>query len=86
MPNMDGESLIKELNERKFAGPVVVLSALGNDDLIIRCATGAVNYLVKPTSINDLHLAVSNALKHNRHSAARILKWIMIPMAGLRWC
>ena len=63
MPNIDGETLISELNQRTYPGPPMVLSALGNDDLIIRCMrAGAVDYLVKPTNISDLHLAVSNAL------------------------
>jgi two-component system chemotaxis response regulator CheY len=63
MPNMDGERLIVALNEQNFSGAIIVLSALGNEDLIIRCMrAGAVDYLVKPTSISDLHLAVYNAL------------------------
>ena len=63
MPKMDGETLISTLNERQFAGPIVVLSALGHDEPIIRCMrAGAVDYLIKPVNLNDLHLAISTAL------------------------
>ena len=63
MPKMDGESLIETLNGRNYHGPIVVLSALGHDEPIIRCMrAGAVDYLIKPVNLNDLHLAISNAL------------------------
>lgn len=66
MPRMDGETLIRELQQRRYPGAVVVLSAHGQDDLIIRCMRGgAVDYLIKPVSINDLYTAVTAAVQHS---------------------
>ena len=38
MPKMGGEELIAEVTKRNLRIPIMVLSALGNDDIIIRCA------------------------------------------------
>ena len=65
MPRMDGERLIEELRARKFAGSLIVLTAHGQDDLIIRCLRGgACDYLVKPVTIDELQIAASTALQH----------------------
>ncbi|TVR43306.1 MAG: response regulator [Planctomycetota bacterium] len=65
MPRMDGETLIGKLQEQRYPAALVVLSAHGQDDLIIRCMRGgAVDYLIKPVSINDLYTAVVAAVQH----------------------
>jgi CheY-like chemotaxis protein/anti-sigma regulatory factor (Ser/Thr protein kinase) len=65
MPRMDGETLLHELRLRQFQGAVIVLTAHGQDDLIIRCLrAGACDYLVKPVTIDELQIAASTALQH----------------------
>lgn len=65
MPNMDGETLIATLREQQFPGAVIVLTARGEDDVVIRCLrSGACDYLIKPVTIEDLQLAATTALQH----------------------
>jgi len=65
MPMMDGEALLRELRRRDYPAAVVMLTALGQDDMIVRCLKlGACDYLVKPVGIDDLQLATANALQH----------------------
>jgi CheY-like chemotaxis protein/anti-sigma regulatory factor (Ser/Thr protein kinase) len=65
MPRLDGEGLLAELRQRRYPAAVVMLTALGQDDVVVRCLrAGACDYLVKPASIEDIHAAVGNALAH----------------------
>ena len=65
MPHLDGEGLLAELRQRRYPSAVLMLSALGQDDTIIRCLRmGACDYLVKPASIDDIANAAANALTH----------------------
>lgn len=65
MPRLDGEGLLEELRQRSYPASVMMLTALGQDDLVIRCLRrGACDYLVKPVSIDDLQSAAANALQH----------------------
>lgn len=65
MPRMDGETLLQELRSRAYPAAVVVLTAHGQDDIILRCMkAGACDYLVKPVSIDDLLLAANAAHKN----------------------
>lgn len=65
MPRMDGEALLAELRRRDYPAAVVMLTALGQDDMIVRCLRqGACDYLVKPVSMDDLTTAAANALQH----------------------
>lgn len=65
MPKMDGEELIHELKQRRYPAAIVVLTAHGQDEIIIRCMKGgASDYLVKPVGIDDLVLAVTTAANH----------------------
>ena len=65
MPRMDGEQLIDDLRQRDYPAPVIVLTAHGEDELIIGCLKrGACDYLIKPVSVDDLQVAVSTAMQH----------------------
>lgn len=65
MPRMDGEALLDELRRRSYPAAVVMLTALGQDDMIVRCLRlGACDYLVKPVGIDELLVAAGNALHH----------------------
>jgi CheY-like chemotaxis protein/anti-sigma regulatory factor (Ser/Thr protein kinase) len=65
MPRMDGEALLAELRRRDYPAAVIMLTALGQDDMIVRCLRqGACDYLVKPVGMDDLTTAAANALQH----------------------
>lgn len=66
MPGMDGEALLTELNRRRYPASVVMLTALGHDDMVMKCLRlGACDYLVKPAKMEDIQLSVANALQHH---------------------
>ncbi len=57
MPQMDGYSLMEEMNRQQLANPpqIIVVSALGRDDFIMRAVTcGAKFYMIKPFDMNVL--------------------------------
>jgi CheY-like chemotaxis protein/anti-sigma regulatory factor (Ser/Thr protein kinase) len=65
MPRLDGESLLAELRARAYPAAVIMLTALGQDDMIVRCLRlGACDYLIKPANIDDIQVAAVNALQH----------------------
>lgn len=65
MPRMDGECLLRELQARRYPAAVIMLTALGQDDSIIRCLRlGACDYLIKPVGIDELVAAAGNVLQH----------------------
>ncbi|MBA2480396.1 MAG: response regulator [Planctomycetes bacterium] len=65
MPHLDGEALLGELRRRSYASSVIMLTALGQDDVIVRCLRlGACDYLIKPVGIDELIVACGNALQH----------------------
>ncbi|MHC5067051.1 MAG: response regulator [Planctomycetota bacterium] len=73
MPRMDGEQLLAELRRRDYVAPVIMLTAHGQDELIIRClSAGVCDYLIKPVTIEQLQMAVTTALQHMPKSAADI--------------
>ncbi len=65
MPRLDGEGLLVELRRRRYPATAIMLTALGQDEVILRCLRlGACDYLIKPVTIDDLLTAASNALQH----------------------
>jgi CheY-like chemotaxis protein len=65
MPHLDGEGLLAELRRRRYPAAVIMLTALGQDDTIVRCLRqGACDYLVKPVTMDDLTVSATNALQH----------------------
>lgn len=65
MPRMDGEQLLTELRQRQYSAAVIMLTAIGQDDVILRCLrNGACDYLIKPVTVDDLLTAAANALQH----------------------
>ncbi len=65
MPRMDGEGVLEELRRRSYPAAVIMLTALGQDDMIVRCLRlGACDYLIKPVGIDELLVAAGNALHH----------------------
>ncbi len=69
MPRLDGESLLRDLRARDYPAPVIILTAHGQDDIIIRCLnSGACDYLIKPVDIDALLLSVNTALQHGAYA------------------
>jgi CheY-like chemotaxis protein/anti-sigma regulatory factor (Ser/Thr protein kinase) len=65
MPRLDGEALLTELRRREYPAAVIMLTALGQDDMVVRCLRqGACDYLVKPVGIDEMTAAAANALQH----------------------
>jgi CheY-like chemotaxis protein len=65
MPRMDGETLLDELAALQYPAAIIMLTAHGQDDHIIRCMrAGACDYLVKPVDMDDLMSSVTNAFQH----------------------
>jgi CheY-like chemotaxis protein/anti-sigma regulatory factor (Ser/Thr protein kinase) len=65
MPRMDGEQLLSELRRRLYPAAAIMLTAIGQDDVILRCLRqGACDYLIKPVTVDDLLTAAANALQH----------------------
>lgn len=65
MPRVDGERLLSTLRERRYPAAMIMLTAIGHDDMVVRCLRmGACDYLVKPVGVDDLVAAAANALQH----------------------
>ncbi|MFW5829006.1 MAG: response regulator, partial [Planctomycetota bacterium] len=65
MPRMDGETLIEELAAKRYHTAIIMLTAHGQDEHIIRSMkAGACDYLIKPVDMDELLAAVTNALQH----------------------
>ncbi|HOO45997.1 MAG TPA: sigma-54 dependent transcriptional regulator [Deltaproteobacteria bacterium] len=67
MPEMDGLETLSEL--RKLSGdlPVLMLSALGQTNIIVKAMkSGATDYLVKPFEEEELELAITKSLEKKK--------------------
>ncbi|MBN2298703.1 MAG: sigma-54-dependent Fis family transcriptional regulator [Deltaproteobacteria bacterium] len=67
MPEMDGLETLAEL--RKLSGdlPVLMLSALGQTNIIVKAMkSGATDYLVKPFEEEELELAITKSLEKKK--------------------
>ena len=64
MPQMDGYTFLEEMNRLQLQNPpqVIVLSALGRDDFIMRAVElGARFYMIKPVDLNALTQRIREA-------------------------
>ena len=65
MPNIDGIQVMKTARERHPHLIVIILTAHASmESAITAVKAGAADYLTKPQSINDLEIAVQQALKN----------------------
>jgi two-component system response regulator (stage 0 sporulation protein A) len=62
LPGMDGIEALEVLREKGMAPKTIVISAIGNDEAIIRRAMelGAQRFFVKPFEISSLACAISD--------------------------
>lgn len=72
MPGTDGLGVLAEMRERGIAAPVIVQTAQGGIDTVVRAMrAGAFDFVVKPASPEKLQQAIGNALKIDAASANR---------------
>lgn len=63
MPNMDGVEALKELLKQDPGAKVVMVSAMGQESLVVEAVTaGAVDFVVKPFEADRVVDAINNAL------------------------
>jgi len=64
MPGIDGLSVLARLRDSGRSLPVIVQTAHGGIDAVVRAMrAGAVDFVVKPVSIERLQVSIENALK-----------------------
>jgi DNA-binding NtrC family response regulator len=64
MPGVDGLEVLKRMQERGIAIPVIVQTAKGSIDTAVSAMrAGAFDFVVKPASPERLQVAVANAMK-----------------------
>jgi DNA-binding NtrC family response regulator len=64
MPEMDGHAVLERLKNRPGTPPVIVQTANGSIDTAIGAMrAGAVDFVVKPVSLERLEVSIRNALK-----------------------
>lgn len=67
MPRMDGGQLLQEIHRRWPDTAVVMITAVSDVDLAVRCLeAGALDYLTKPFSIEEVRARVGQALEKRR--------------------
>ncbi|MDB5438292.1 MAG: sigma-54-dependent Fis family transcriptional regulator [Caulobacteraceae bacterium] len=63
MPEMRGEDALKEMRARGFGQPVIVLTAAGGVDTVVKAMqAGAQDFMVKPASPERIIVSIRNAL------------------------
>lgn len=63
MPNMDGVEALKELLKQDPTAKVVMVSAMGQESLVVEAVTaGAVDFVVKPFEADRVVDAINKAL------------------------
>jgi len=63
MPGMSGQDVLKELRTRGFNQPVIILTANGGVDVVVRAMqAGACDFFVKPVSPERVIVSIRNAL------------------------
>jgi len=64
MPGLDGNAVLKAMQERGIRLPVIVQTAHGGIETVVSAMrAGAVDFLVKPASPEKIRSAIANALK-----------------------
>jgi DNA-binding NtrC family response regulator len=64
MPQLDGMAVLAKLRAEERAVPVIVQTAHGGIDTVVNAMrAGAVDFVVKPVSVERLQVSIENALK-----------------------
>jgi diguanylate cyclase (GGDEF)-like protein len=65
LPGLDGLSLIRNLKASKSGTDVIVITGYGSIDNAVQCMkAGALEYLIKPLSVDHIQMAVRKAVEH----------------------
>jgi diguanylate cyclase (GGDEF)-like protein len=65
LPGLDGLSLIKRLKTGKSDTDVIVITGYGSIENAVECMrAGALDYLIKPFTVDQIQVAVRKALEH----------------------
>jgi diguanylate cyclase (GGDEF)-like protein len=65
LPGLDGLSLIRQLKAGQSGTDVIVITGYGSIDNAVQCMkAGAVEYLIKPLSVDQIQMAVRKAVEH----------------------
>jgi signal transduction histidine kinase len=79
MPGIDGLTLVERLSGKPDAPLVILITAYGSENVAVQALrAGAYNYLSKPFEVDELRVAVANAvdkqrlLRENRHYTAEL--------------
>ncbi|MBC7667883.1 MAG: sigma-54-dependent Fis family transcriptional regulator, partial [Gemmatimonadaceae bacterium] len=63
MPGMTGHETLQEMRARGFAQPVIVLTASGGVDTVVKAMqAGATDFFIKPASPERITVSIRNAL------------------------
>ena len=75
LPGIDGYTICQTLRKEGLEMPIIMLTALGQEDQIIKGLNlGADDYVTKPFSIHQLMARVSSMLRRHRKVADEVLK------------
>lgn len=67
MPNGDGFSVLKYVREQKFHCPVVVITAYGSQESVVKALRlGAYDYVTKPFDLDTIQTTVKRAVGYRR--------------------
>jgi len=67
MPDMNGVDVLKRIRESGLDVAVIMMTAHGSEDLVVECMTsGAVDYISKPFSLDDMLQRVDRAVANRR--------------------
>jgi DNA-binding response OmpR family regulator len=73
LPGMSGWEIVKELRAVELEMPILIVSALGREDQIIKGLNlGADDYVTKPFSIQELLARAASLLRRKRRQTAQI--------------
>ncbi|MFO7567216.1 MAG: response regulator transcription factor [Enhygromyxa sp.] len=74
LPDIDGVSVCRELRERRFEAPILMLTARGElRERVLGLGVGADDYMVKPFEIEELLARMHALLRRTvRHGYARV--------------
>jgi diguanylate cyclase (GGDEF)-like protein len=65
LPGLDGLSLIKKLKSGNISTDVIVITGYGSIENAVECMrAGALDYLIKPFTVDQIQVAVRKALDH----------------------
>ena len=63
MPGLSGQDTLKEMRARNYAQPVIVLTASGGVDTVVKAMqAGATDFFIKPASPERITVSIRNAL------------------------